>query len=169
MLILPDGSIYTGPDDKPTNFGGYGGILVDKETGRILRRFYEPVHTNDPQKAELHGLYASIQLANELYKQNTQTQITILCDCKNAVKYVNNKYAIPRKYSKIYQYIREELTVNNNAHATIKWIPGHTNNPWNEEADELAKLATQLHKNSPVKRSLDGTPVRNFRPSLVQE
>ena len=169
LLILPDGSIYTGPDDKPTTFGGYGGILVNKETGEIIKRFYEPVITNDPQKAELHGIYASIQLANELYKLEQQTKVTILCDCKNAVKYVNDKYTIPHKYGKIYQYIKEESTTNNSKHITIKWIPGHTNNPWNEEADKLAKLATKLHKNSPVTRSLDGTPVRNFRPRLVKE
>ena len=164
-IIFVDGSIQSGKDNRQTKYGGYGGVLVDKETGITKTQFCDPVKTSDPQEAELHGIHAAIQLANKLYKEQ-RGYTTILCDCKNAVNYVNNKYQVPWKYSSVYQVIKEELIYNKGEHIKIRWIPGHTNNAYNDKADTLAKIATTLHKNPPVNRSLDGFPIRHFRPSL---
>ena len=170
-IIFPDGSIKPGPNNKPSNEGGFGGVAYNKMKQGATHNFYEPIHTNDPQMAELYGIYASIQLANKLYADNPYQTITILCDCKNAVRYVTRQYTIPSKYSRIYQHINELLT-DNHQHISIKWITGvtgHTSNPWNNEADRLAKLATTLHKQPPGSRSLDSNAIRNFRPSLTTD
>lgn len=148
-IIFVDGSVKFGADNKPTNRGGFGGILINKNNNQTITQFYEHVKTNDPQQAELHGIRAAIQLANKIYNTQNYDRTTILCDCKNAVKCVTGEYRVPWKYSKIYQTIKEELVTNNGYHISIKWIPGHTDNKQNEEADRLAKLATEPPKPPP--------------------
>ena len=69
----------------------------------------------------------------------------------------------------MYQNIKEELILNNAKHIDIKWIPGHTDNTYNEKADELAKLATNLNPKIPGNRALFNLPDRHFRPRPLTE
>ena len=159
-IIFVDGSIH--PRSNYLNKkGGFGGILINKKKNQITTQFYEKTKTNDPQEAELHGLYAAIQLAS----QQIQNKTTIFCDCKNAINYINGTYRVPNKYGKIYQAIKEVLVPTKQT-IMLQWIPGHTNNKWNDKADELAKLATTLWQKPPGNRSL---PRRHFRPDLITE
>ena len=167
-IIFTDGSIHFDNRNKPTQQGGCGGILINKSTGETLDQFCESMKTSDPQQAELHGILVAVQLANKLYKENKKNT-TILCDCKNAVNYITNRYRTPWKYSNVYQEIKEEMILNNHKHITLKWIPGHTNNRYNDKADQLAKIATTYPLNPPVTRSLDGLSIRSFRPRLITD
>ena len=153
-IIVVDGSIntkdnpMTEEEQKRTQkgYGGCGGIIINKYTNDTIHTFTKKVDTNDPQLAELHGIYTALQKSLQMHKTHFITKFTILCDCKNAVKYINNKYAPPRKYSTIYQKIQElKRQIKQSYEINIKWIPGHTDNKWNDRADSLAKKATLLH------------------------
>ena len=68
-------------------------------------------------------------------------KITILCDCKNAVNYVLNNYNPPMKYGKILQSINELIYSIKNKQIEVKfhWIPGHTDNKWNDIAENKGR------------------------------
>ena len=162
-IIVVDGSINT--KDNPmsqskqkqtrTGYGGYGGITINKNTQQTITTFKGLVNTNDSQLAELHGIHAALQQTIEIYHNMNVNNFTILCDCKNATKYVNNEYTTPPKYADICHKIKElRKEVQQKYRMDIKWIPGHTNNKWNDEADRLAKEATKLHL--PGNRSHNG-------------
>ena len=106
----------------------------------------DKINTNDPQLTELHGIYQALQQIQTIHETSNTKEITILCDCKNAVKYINNYYTPPKRYASIYQKIKEIKTkLDQICKIQIDWIPGHTDNKWNDEADRIAKIATQLH------------------------
>ena len=165
QIIFTDGSINFDSGNKPTQKGGCGGLLMNKNTGKVIEQFCESLNTNDPQQAELQGILAAVQIANKVFKTNS-SKTTILCDCKNAVRYIKGQYKIPWKYSKVYQQIKQEMTINNNEHIKLRWIPGHTNNRYNDIADQLAKIAATSSPKPPGNRSLNGLSIRSFRPSL---
>ena len=177
-IILVDGSINTKDNTKPpkqqkleqSGFGGYGGIWINKRTKQIKGYFKNTINTNDAQKAEIQGIAAALQTI----KKTKIKDFTILCDCKNAVKYSNKTYKVPTKYAKQIQQIYTKITENNKqgTNITIDWIPGHTGNKWNELADKIAKAATKdwLKPNTstdlvttflPFIRALDISDVRN--------
>ena len=143
-------------------------MLINKEKGTTTTQFCEYIKSSDPQETEIYGMYAATQLANKLHREQQQNT-TILCDCKKVVKYVTKKYRVPWKYSDVYQRIQEELIHNKEEHLTIQWMPGHTDNKYNDKADELAKIATTLPHSPPGNRSLDGLPIRHFRPCLTTD
>ena len=123
-----------------------GAFFSDSNTQQTINTFKGIVNTNDSQLAELHGIQAALQQTTEMYQNMNIHNFTILCDCKNATKYVNNKYTTPPKYANICQKIEElRKEMRQRYRVDIKWIPGHTNNKWNDEADRLAKEATKLH------------------------
>ena len=73
---------------------------------------------------------------------------------------------IPIKYAQICQEIQEELHAAraNYIQIHLDWIPGHTDNPWNDRADVLAKLgaAQWLEAPPPACRALTGIQPRYF-------
>ena len=158
---------------EKTGHGGYGGIHIDKTKNQIEGQFHDTVDTNDAQEAELKGIAAAVSIA----EQSPQEKITILCDCKNAVKYSNKQYIAPRKYAKPTQQIYTKLQRLRHTGKTIHidWIPGHTGNIWNKLVDQIAKAATQdwVTPNSsagliarilPHERALDGYHIRKYTP-----
>ena len=170
-IIFVDGSINIKDDPRTTQqrkhlkqgYGGYGGIVMNKRNQKILEHFKDKVNTNDPQYAELEGIKAALNIAEHMYHVMQIKEISILCDCKNAVKYISGESQVPYKYSETIQNIREQQNkIEQYMTTEINWIPGHTDNKWNDKADELAKTATKLWlKQPPVSRSLDGM----LRPS----
>ena len=180
-LIIVDGAINTKDNPKPTKqqkieksgYGGYGGIHISQSTNKIHHYFYNKINTNDAQETELNGINTALQLAEQI----TATEITMLCDCKNAVEYSNNRCRIPYKYAAIIQQIyNKEAALNRKGKPiTIKWIPGHTDYEGNDIADLIAKKATKLWVNPetqvsisfdilPSLRALDGSTIRNTTP-----
>ena len=55
---------------------------------------------------------------------------------------------------------------NNDIDIKITWIPGHTDNPWNDKADALANTAALrwTKRPPPVHRALAGLQLRIFTP-----
>ena len=176
-MILVDGSINTKDNPKSikkqrleqSSYGGYGGIWVNKRTNQIKGYFKNIINTNDAQKAEIQGIKAALEIINETNVKD----FTILCDCKNAVKYSNKFTKIPKKYAGQLQQIHSQLTQNNKkgSNVNIEWIPGQTGNTWNELADKMAKKATNdwttpntstglIASFPPFIRALDVTDVR---------
>ena len=156
---------------QQTGYGGYGGVHITKNNNQAHNYFWNTTNTNDAQKAELQGIHTALLLAHQIESQD----ITILCDCKNAVKYSNKNFITPHKYAQECQQIYTELYKlwGKNKHITINWIPGHTGETWNETADKLAKQAakTWAHphlKTSitagilPSRQALNGQPIRDF-------
>lgn len=82
--------------------------------------------------------------------------------CK--INYILNTYNLPFKYTNIVFEIKKLLNKLNNININIKfhWIPGHTNNKWNDKADFLAKAAAKSWT-PPNSRAhlLDGTTTVN--------
>ena len=70
--------------------------------------FHQTIDTNDAQEAELQAIATAIEIAEGMPSKN----VTILCDCKNAVKYSNKKYITPFKYAKPAQQIYTCLSLN---------------------------------------------------------
>ena len=154
-IIVVDGSIH---GNKQKKMGGYGGIIISKNRNN-KKTFSGRAKTGDPQQAELAGIneaITQIQL-HEAHKKNPE-HYTILCDCKNAVNYVKEIYTPPLKYTSTIQAIQEKkLDMQNiKINIDIQWIPGHTDNEWNDEADTLAKAAAKSWKNQPHR--LGGLP-----------
>ena len=181
-IIFVDGSMNTKDNKTPkqmqkiqqTGYGGYGGIHITQNDKQTHNYFWGRVNTNDAQKAELQGILTALKLADNL----KTTEITILCDCKNAVNYSNMTNITPRKYAPECQQIYTELYQlwNKNKQIKIDWIPGHTGNDWNETVDRLAKKATKtwvkpnpttsLTAGSlPYLRALNSQPIRFLPPN----
>ena len=95
---------------------------------------------SDPQAAELHSIFAAIQLPNIIFEED-ETHTAILCDYKNASNHITNRYRMPWKHSNVYQHIRKEMVPNNKDHTTVKGIPDQTKNKCNDEVDQPAKIA----------------------------
>lgn len=68
-----DGSINSQEDTRTklekriqkTGHGGYGGTSMNKITNKKEYQFYEKINTTDPQLAELYGIAAALQLAEQ--------------------------------------------------------------------------------------------------------
>ena len=175
FIIFTDGSIDTKNDKRPKEIqkaskeghGGYGGVMINKQTDQIHKQYCDKINTNDPQLTELHAINTALKILPKLPQEIHNNQISILSDCKNAVNYIRGDYQTPYKYKDIYQEIQErlaELTIEIKIH--IDWIPGHTNNKWNDKADELAKAATQLWLALPDRWSHHNPLWRLLRHSL---
>ena len=134
---------------------------------------YGTTNTNDPQKAELEGIKRTTEMILHLGKYSQYNRFTILCDCLNAVNYIKGKYATPHKYHQVCQTILENIhqIKNNHIDINIEWIPGHTDNKWNDRADALAKYAayTWVRAQPPIHRSLGHWLPRQFSPSRQGE
>ena len=156
IIISSDGSIShkttkhgKNKPASPSNIshnGGYGAIIYDKLKNKNIGEIKGRVKTNDSQMAELYGICASMNhiISSHTDKApNTNFTYTILCDCYNAVKIINKIYNTPLKYKDIIQAINENIAFAANLRIKFQvvWIPGHTDNPLNDKADELAKQA----------------------------
>ena len=159
-IICTDGSISHKTTNCPTNHvndkpaspnkishnGGYGAIIFNNTINKSTRELKGRVKTNDSQMAELYGICASINhIINSQTNKSKKSKhtYTILCDCYNAVKIINKVYNTPQKYKNIIQAINENIAeaANEQINFHFVWIPGHTDNPLNDKADELAKQA----------------------------
>ena len=148
-IIMVDGSMNTIDNPKPqkqqkieqSGYGGIGGIWINKNTKQVKGYFKNTINTNDAQIAEIQGMNTAIEIIN---KTNIK-DVTILCDCKNAVKYSNKIYKAPKKYAEQMQQIYTKLTESSRKkkNINVEWIPGHTGNEWNDLADKIAKAATK--------------------------
>ena len=140
LFITSDASI-----SDTTKKGGFGVIVVNKQKTDIIYSHKEKIDTNDAQKGELAGVESSLTLINENIIPN-EKRIAVLCDCKNVIKYITNTNNIPTKYTEIMQNINELIynIENKDIQLDFYWIPGHTDNKWNDEVDRLAKEAAAL-------------------------
>ena len=169
IIVFTDGSINH--KDNPmteeeqirtgTGYGGYGSVIINKNKNKAECFITGQINTNDAQKAELEGILNSTKMIQEHNKRTSNKQYTILCDCRNAVKYINDRYTIPKKYNQICQQILEQIhTLRNQEYIIeIDWIPGHTENKWNDKADTLAKIGASSWRDGqpPVSRALQIT------------
>ena len=132
--IVTDGSIHQ-KEEK----GGIGIVHFSPEKKIMFNQYHLRIDTDDAQVAELAGLLRSVQICEEI-----QEDITILCDCKTAINYIKHTFTPPFKYANLVQQIQETLwKIRNKSKQKINlvWIPGHTDNTWNDAADALAKKA----------------------------
>ncbi len=76
-------------------------------------------------------------------RQKNPGQYFVSCDCKNAVNYTKRLFQLPYYYAETAQNIQEKLAKlkHRGTKIQILWIPGHTDHPWNDRADTLAKQA----------------------------
>ncbi len=164
IMINTDGSIHSA-GQKVGGYGGIGIVITDINTKTDIQTLKFSIPTNDPQQTEIKGIKESLKYIQNNYHHITHTDnYTILCDCKCAVNYTNNTYNAKDTYSEDLQEIQElitNLTIINKLKIKIKWIPGHTDNKWNDKADSLAKEAaaewlTEL--DLPVDRAPLGVP-----------
>ena len=172
--IYTDGSVNT--KDNPmsiqeqkrtgTGYGGYGGVMTTNDPEEPVTYYLNKVDTNDSQMAELKSMLDSTILAKHHHQQTNDKEYSILCDCRNAVNYVNRIYTIPTKYSNICQEIMENLQElrNDEIYMEVDWMPGHTENQWNDIADTLAKQGALCWTgySPPRSRSLGGSITTRF-------
>ena len=140
-FIVTDGSIN---NQGPHN-GGCGATIVNTCSNKEIATICMQIETNDSQEAELHGILHSLNfIATNNNEENNN--YTILCDCLNAVNFTNRHKKIPHKYAETIQKIEEtkQTLREKNITPDIIWIPGHTDNKWNDRADELAKKAANM-------------------------
>lgn len=112
--------------------------------------------------AELIGIFHAISTVFKMAHQRSrpedrQTTATILCDSKSAlqaIKSVRNKSG-QRIVHAIHQTATEVQTAG--TALRLQWVPGHCDNPGNDAADRMAKLAASPGKSHP------------FRPLLTRE
>ena len=144
--IAVDGSCcYT--KGKKANHGGWGAVNFSDHPNLELATIHQEIQgtapTGDPQKAEISGILRVLEAINR--STPTNEVFHIYCDCKNAVKSVNNPCGYKRTYADELQIIEEfkhKLKKSKNE-INIKWLPGHTGWHPNEEADRLAKEAAR--------------------------
>ena len=125
---------------------GWGLIVVDKEQEKIIKTKTGRIDTNDAQKAEMGGILNSLKTIQEINTENEEC-IAIICDCKNAINYITGNNKFPEKYTIIIQSIQEQIYKINDIGIRLEWywIPGHTDNQWNDKVDSLAKEAAHSH------------------------
>ena len=142
-ITYVDGSIHSSASYL-AQYGGAGIIRLDS-MGVLESAFMGQIETKDAQQAELSAIEHALRLMRDGDIQ-AQEREHILCDCKNAVNYVQGSYQTPWKYVKTVQRIKElqlrlksrKITV------TTHWIPGHVDTKGNEIADTAAKAAAAL-------------------------
>ncbi len=135
--ITSDASI-----NNNTEKGGYGLIAINKNN-EIIYKEKDTLNTNDAQLGELTGIYNSLLIVKNK-KIKIENEIAFVCDCKNAIKIITNYLNCPLKYKIIIQEINECLYYINNImkiKTYFHWIPGHTDNKYNDIVDKLAKEA----------------------------
>ena len=139
-ITYVDGSIYK------QKHGGSGIVRLSDITAKPIAAFMCPVQTADAQQAELTAIEKTLDLMTQDTIQ-TKAREYILCDCRNAVNYIQESFATPYKYRKTIQRIKElqlkltKLDINTSIH----WIPGHVDIRGNEYADLVAKEAAKLN------------------------
>ena len=112
--------------------------------------------------AELIGIFYAISTVFKMAHrqprpEDRQATATILCDSKSAlqaIKSVRNKSG-QRIVHAIHQAATEVQTAG--TALRLQWVPGHCDNPGNDAADRMAKLAASPGKSHP------------FRPLLTRE
>ncbi len=139
-FITTDASIC-----ETNNKGGIGIISIDKKHNKTLYEYSEQINTTDAQYGEIQGIKQSLILIKQQNIPHRQ-KISIICDCKNAIKIIKHHIKCPNQYKQIIQEIHE-LIYHINTIMGIKtplyWIPGHTDNQYNDRVDALAKQAAR--------------------------
>eukprot|EP01083_Nonionella_stella_P077546 211813_1 len=105
-------------------------------TDKVLNRLQMPIVTYDAQMAELQGIRHSIELIlREDIILGNHRNVVIVCDCKNAVKFVTQNMNCPAAYSETLQDINEMIAklTQKGINIHFHWIPGHTDNKWNDK------------------------------------
>ncbi len=119
------------------------GILAINKKGKETFKLCESIETEDAQYGEIFGINRILDMIIE-NKITNNKQVAIVCDCKNAIKIITNYIKCPDKYKYIIQDINEKLyKINNIKKIKTKflWIPGHTENKYNDKVDKMAKEA----------------------------
>ena len=142
-IIYVDGSIHSRAT-QAHQFGGAGIIRLDNRN-KSQSAFMGQVETKDAQQAELSAIEHALRLLRDGEIKTRGTE-HILCDCKNAVNYVQESFHAPWKYIKTLQRIKELMLELESAKikVSIHWIPGHVDTIGNELADAAAKSAAAL-------------------------
>jgi ribonuclease HI len=105
--------------------------------GYIEKRTIEPKTSNN--RAEIAGLLAAYEALCQLSRLGCAArQITVWTDSQYAMNCANGTWQ--RKKNTDLWPILDRLTLQQ-PKATMKWIRGHSGNPFNESADELATKA----------------------------
>lgn len=141
-ITYVDGSILNGSSIIKL-YGGAGIIRLTKE-GALEIALMGKVETMDAQQAELSAIEYALQALVQEDIQPTKREY-ILCDCRNAVNYINRSFLTPLKYANTISRIKElhhELQ-NRDIEVSYHWIPGHVNTKGNEMADAAAKGAAE--------------------------
>ena len=142
IKIFPDGSIDPRGKKITQECGGYGLVIIDQQQ-KVITQLHNKVKTKDSQITEIEGVTAAMEWINNNKHKIKEQNYNILCDCKNVVNYINQIYATPYKYAEKIQKIKQLMTAvqNHGSQIILWWIPGHTDNKWNDIADALAKRA----------------------------
>eukprot|EP01084_Bolivina_argentea_P021730 40380_1 len=137
--ITSDASI-----SSKTDKGGIGIIAINNKKEEIFE-MKEKVDTNDAQYGEIYGIKRIFDKIIE-NKIKIKEKVAIICDCKNAIKIITNYISCPKKYKNLIQEINEKIYILNNIkniQHNLIWIPGHTDNKYNDKVDKLAKEAAR--------------------------
>ncbi|MCP4141338.1 MAG: hypothetical protein GY755_13825 [Chloroflexi bacterium] len=154
--ITSDASI-----NKKLKQGGIGILAINKNNQETFR-MCESLETEDAQFGEIYGIKRILDMIIK-NKIKSKNNIAIVCDCKNAIKIITNYMKCPSNYKHIIQNINENLFIINkklNIKTKFLWIPGHTENKYNDIVDEMAKEAA--NKKLPTQTQQLSCPLRSL-------
>lgn len=150
VSIYTDGSLYkSGNDEKKQFMKGYGIVIADKSTNKVLFRMRGRIAEqgqilNDINLVELYAIYRATHFMKTRIDKgffDEDVKINIHTDSLHTVKKFDKvvsgeKSVEEMAYAKIWGYLNElqkEHSLN------LGWVKGHSNSKLNREADELAK------------------------------
>ncbi|MDI6977678.1 RNase H family protein [Serratia sp. Se-RSBMAAmG] len=150
VSIYTDGSLYkAGSDEKKQFMKGYGIVIADKSTNKVLFRMRGRIAEqgqilNDINLVELYAIYRATHFMKTRIDKgffDEDVKINIHTDSLHTVKKFDKvvsgeKSVEEMAYAKIWGYIAElqkEHSLN------LGWVKGHSASKLNKEADELAK------------------------------
>jgi probable phosphoglycerate mutase len=146
LVVEADGGSRGNP-----GVAGYGTLVRDPETGRVLSERAEPLGIASNNVAEYSGLIAGLEAAVEI---DPSADVHVRMDSKLVIEQMAGRWKIKHDDMRRLALQARELA------ATIRDAGGSVSYEWipreqNKDADALSNVAMDGHT---VRRRLDGTP-----------
>lgn len=111
---------------------GYGAVIVDGETGEVLREIAEYIGEATNNVAEYQGLIAGLTAAHAL---DANATIDVRMDSKLVIEQMSGRWQI--KHPNMRELAKEARSIHDHSKITYRWIPREENS----HADRLANEA----------------------------
>lgn len=133
-------TIYTdgGCAVNPGGAGGYGYVILDRDTGEMIKEGKGGCRSTTNNRMEMMALLVALQEVEKV-ETGRDMDIDVVSDSKLLINCITNAWS---RKSNLDLWERLDAVVENKC-ITYRWVKGHEDDPMNERCDMLATEAIQ--------------------------